>query len=327
LTNKELRKQVEQLVVDDVEEAIRLLFAVITASPSLSLLRNDATLLLASQSRIQRDVRIGALSLQDTVTQMQIVRRNTLGLLDDVEKRSTIVVGPYLQRPVFAALPSEVHLEKILGAVSHLKSIAWLSKGLQAAKSVCRVVTGEGLGTGFMIGPGVMATNYHVLPSAGIAWMALAEFNYQETLLGTMERTYAYEIDGDAWIGDEKYDCAVVKLRPSSEASFDQWGTVVLESGSVPQVGGHVGIIQHPDGGPKQIAVTANQVVGVFDHRLQYTTDTLPGSSGSPVFNDDWRVVAIHHAGGNLKVNEKGDKRFINEGILVSFLGHMLKLA
>ena len=30
---------------------------------------------------------------------------------------------------------------------------------------------------------------------------------------------------------------------------------------------------------------------------LQYTTDTLPGSSGSPAFNKDWEVVALHHSG------------------------------
>jgi len=52
-----------------------------------------------------------------------------------------------------------------------------------------------------------------------------------------------------------------------------------------------------------RIAITANQVVNVFEHRLQYTTDTLPGSSGSPVFNDAWEVIALHHAGGNMISN------------------------
>jgi V8-like Glu-specific endopeptidase len=79
-------------------------------------------------------------------------------------------------------------------------------------------------------------------------------------------------------------------------------------------------IIQHPQGGPKQIALTANQVVNVYEHRLQYTTDTLPGSSGSPVFNDDWQVIAIHHAGGNLISNSRGDRRFVNQGILLSYI-------
>jgi V8-like Glu-specific endopeptidase len=33
---------------------------------------------------------------------------------------------------------------------------------------------------------------------------------------------------------------------------------------------------------------------------VQYTTSTLPGSSGSPVFDDDFQVIAIHHSGGML---------------------------
>ena len=77
-------------------------------------------------------------------------------------------------------------------------------------------------------------------------------------------------------------------------------------------------IVQHSNGGLKQIALTANQVISLWEHRLHYTTDTMPGSSGSPVFNDSWQVIAIHHAGGDLQTNAKGDKRFINEGILMS---------
>jgi hypothetical protein len=36
------------------------------------------------------------------------------------------------------------------------------------------------------------------------------------------------------------------------------------------------------------------------------------------VFNDSWEAVAIHHSGGSLQVNAKGDKRFVNQGILMS---------
>ena len=33
---------------------------------------------------------------------------------------------------------------------------------------------------------------------------------------------------------------------------------------------------------------------------VQYTTSTLPGSSGSPVLDDEYKVVAIDHSGGML---------------------------
>ena len=80
-------------------------------------------------------------------------------------------------------------------------------------------------------------------------------------------------------------------------------------------------VIQHPSGGPKQIAVTNNRVLKLHDPFIHYMTDTLPGSSGSPVFLDSWRVVAIHHAGGAaVKKNARGDVIFGNEGVLVSAL-------
>jgi hypothetical protein len=34
-----------------------------------------------------------------------------------------------------------------------------------------------------------------------------------------------------------------------------------------------------------------------LDDFIQYQTDTEPGSSGSPVYNDQWEVTALHHSG------------------------------
>ena len=51
-----------------------------------------------------------------------------------------------------------------------------------------------------------------------------------------------------------------------------------------------------------------------------------PGSSGSPVFDDAWRVVAVHHAGGNLVTSPAGERRFINEGILAEHARRALGL-
>jgi hypothetical protein len=42
--------------------------------------------------------------------------------------------------------------------------------------------------------------------------------------------------------------------------------------------------------------------------------------AASPKPGDDWKVVAIHHAGGELVANARGDKMFANQGILMSFI-------
>jgi endonuclease G len=55
---------------------------------------------------------------------------------------------------------------------------------------------------------------------------------------------------------------------------------------------------------------------------LFYETDTEVGSSGSPVFNKEWKVVALHHYGktaeeGGVQINEAGDMKAANRGILI----------
>ena len=84
------------------------------------------------------------------------------------------------------------------------------------------------------------------------------------------------------------------------------------------KVGDRVNIIQHPGGGPKQIALSHNVVVSVDDQRVRYLTDTDYGSSGSPVFDEQWRVVALHHSWGTER--EPGLKQWYvrNEGIHIN---------
>ena len=76
-----------------------------------------------------------------------------------------------------------------------------------------------------------------------------------------------------------------------------------------------VNIIQHPRGEPKQVVIRENKLLDLpkptaadprLDRYAQYEADTDQGSSGSPVFNDQWEVIALHHSGVP-KTNDKGD--------------------
>jgi len=94
-----------------------------------------------------------------------------------------------------------------------------------------------------------------------------------------------------------------------------------------------VTIIQHPRGRPKEIALRDNRVVRADSVVVQYSCDTEPGSSGSPVFNNQWKPVAIHHAsvltdspeGRRMAANPRG--RYLNEGIRLSAVALWLETA
>ncbi len=58
-------------------------------------------------------------------------------------------------------------------------------------------------------------------------------------------------------------------------------------------------IVQHPQGDPLQLALDTDAIIGVNANstRVSYRTNTLPGSSGSPCFNSNWELIALHHSG------------------------------
>jgi len=77
-------------------------------------------------------------------------------------------------------------------------------------------------------------------------------------------------------------------------------------------------IIGHPNGDPKQIAVQKNTITDIFENKstLHYTTDTQKGSSGSPVFNNKWELIALHHKAGQSKIEDGNPIWITNEGII-----------
>jgi V8-like Glu-specific endopeptidase len=68
-----------------------------------------------------------------------------------------------------------------------------------------------------------------------------------------------------------------------------------------------------------------NVVTYADDRIVQYLTDTMPGSSGAPVFNSKWEVVALHHSGGWLEEPEMAGEVLRNEGIAIGRIIDALK--
>lgn len=278
---------------------------------------------------LRQQWRRGEITLEQHAAGQSRLRSSILDFIDEVERVSQRHPVPHPRAPITPRWPPTVNFEVIVGD-DRLQSVAWLHQALEAARSVCRISTPKGLGSGFVILGGHIITNYHVLPSPEQARVATVDFNFELDLHGNFRELSTYELDPDTWRGDEELDCVAVQIKSGRAAAqpFSSWGALEWASkNAAPKVGDYVSIIQHPEGGPKRVALSENVVMNVYEHRLQYTTDTRPGSSGSPVFDDAWRVVAVHHAGGNLATDPLGHKCYINEGLLAKYVVEALKLS
>lgn len=200
---------------------------------------------------------------------------------------------------------NQIVQERVLGQ-NDLMSLAYLEYALQASRSVGRIIIRNsrkrvvGYGSGFMVSPCLLLTNNHVLSNAQEAGFSLVEFNYQSGIDGQMLQSHAYELEpAKFFITNKALDYSLVAVKESSSQpllSTFGWNRLIEEQGKV-ILGEYVNIIQHPEGKPKQLALRENQLVDLFDDFLHYKTDTASGSSGSPVFNDQWEVVGLHHSG------------------------------
>ena len=78
-----------------------------------------------------------------------------------------------------------------------------------------------------------------------------------------------------------------------------------------------VRVIGHPSG--RGLSISVNKLLDHQDPKMHYRTATEGGSSGSPVFNQDWRLIGLHHAGGDAvpRLNGEAGTYQANEGIWI----------
>jgi endonuclease G, mitochondrial len=162
----------------------------------------------------------------------------------------------------------------------------------------------DGFATGFLVAPGLIMTNHHVFSVPSECTGCGIQFGH-ELANGRLLEGPVFAFDTDRFFyTHEALDFTIVAVAPAALAG----GALLTDFHShhlSPAlgkilVGQSVSIIQYPDGGPKKYGVRDNELLvpaEPTDLFLQYTTDTLPGSSGAPAFNKDWEVVALHHSG------------------------------
>jgi len=193
--------------------------------------------------------------------------------------------------------------------------ITFLHRAIEAARSVCRIrVRGEvpgpaAFGTGFLVAPGVLLTNHHVLDTPDTANLSLAEFDAELNLNFVHRELRVFNLLPDKlFVTDPSLDFTFVAVNSVAHdgtplTSF-HWLTLMRETGKALN-GEWATIIQHPGGESKQIVIRDNRIIIlpepykdlIGEDFLHYTSDTERGSSGSPVLNDQFEVLALYHKG------------------------------
>jgi hypothetical protein len=192
--------------------------------------------------------------------------------------------------------------------------------------------TDSEFGTGFLLGPNVLITNHHVMRLVKAKLVkpedVILRFDYKRRGDGLTVNEGVYRLAAD-WLIDEspigpndfkgeepnpdQLDYALIRVE-GEPGNDPVGGPEVLDKNpdagprgwiKLPAVAPDLApdtslfILQHPKGDPLKLAIDTHAIVGVVHggRRLRYRTNTDAGSSGSPCFDANWNLVALHHMG------------------------------
>lgn len=231
----------------------------------------------------------------------------------------------------------EIKLEKVFGNDS-FKTYKWYMQGAARCLGVARIGldSSKGFGTGFLLkgkdihdnlgDDFILVTNAHVVSNDADEHslkpdQAIVIFE----ALNSAEEFRDLEI---AWTSPiNELDTTILRFSASDQTrlkeltkSIQAYKTSkqlpVLENPPTQKVY----VIGHPFGGTLQISFQDNLLID-YDKisKIHYRTPTEGGSSGSPVFNQQWDLIGLHHAGSKKMpcLNGKPGTYEANEGIWI----------
>lgn len=219
-----------------------------------------------------------------------------------------------MQMPIESARSKayEGEFEKVFGKASFISYAKYLL-GAERAKSVARVEdkSGDPKGTGFLmrgsdLGPRfdahqmVLLTNAHVInendPEAALHPndACCTFYGVTQSRSGLPQKA---SIDKVLWSSpSSQLDTTIVSLSVPIQGVEP-----CPMSRAMPKPGpdSKVFIVGYPGGGGLSFSLFDSELLEyeTTGPRVRYRTPTEPGSSGSPVFNQNWELIAIHHSG------------------------------
>lgn len=229
-------------------------------------------------------------------------------------------------------------LERIIRPANpELKIVVFKEKLGQIEGRICRIeyVNSDGkqiYGTGFLIGPDLLLTNYHVMEEVinnhVSSESVKCRFDYKELADGTILSGNIVKLSEQNWLVDysnyseldltdtlnplpeeNELDYALLSLQDgigdkpignNPEPNAAKRGWIDLSDIDYPfETDSGIIIVQHPEGEPLKLTIDTQSLILVNDNktRVRYRTNTEKGSSGSPCFNMNLDIVALHHSG------------------------------
>ena len=230
--------------------------------------------------------------------------------------------------------PKKSALQRMIdGSNSQLDIAVWRENLGKVETQTCSIEIGtKHQGTGFLLGPSVIMTNYHVMKPVidgdASPTDVRIRFDFKRTEGGSVISSgtlFELESDDEWLIDHSQYSDADLQGVEENDSKPDELDYALLrvadEPGASP-LGGNLNaeprgwievpstphefvekqalfIVQHPDGKPMKLAIDSNAITGVNEKgtRVRYRTNTEHGSSGSPCFDQEWNLVALHHSG------------------------------
>jgi V8-like Glu-specific endopeptidase len=220
--------------------------------------------------------------------------------------------------------PPKPALEAMVVANSRFVDFGDFQRRFQSlGDRICRVETSKTLGTGFLVGPNLVLTNYHVIEpvyaNPALATKTICRFDFhatsdlpdeplkpKECTLGStwLVAHSPYSTSDKTGVGDpqpNELDYALLQLADdfgnTRTSQGNERGWFKLD-GPRPllAVRDFAVVPQHPEG--QKLGVAWGSVVDFNGpaNRVRYDTRTGSGSSGSPCFTIELDLFGLHHA-------------------------------
>jgi hypothetical protein len=197
--------------------------------------------------------------------------------------------------------------------------VGFLHEGTAASRSVAKLLVHRhfdgnpsmlagnepdlGKGTGWMLAPRLLITNFHVVKARVPLEPAASADDFRLQGAATQVQFDFYRASSEIQVtrsmgcvaSHPDLDYALLRLPEGAPGRPPlRLRTSCISKPKDRALRERVNVLQHPNGDPMRLGFRNNFVVTGTESRLSYLTDTAGGSSGSPICDDEWYVAALH---------------------------------